>query len=165
VNVSAQVGSRLWNVHTVGYSATNSRPTPRFYEIDASASSVVQSGNLQRSLTSDDLNASIVANQLGEAFVTWTSVERDCVDPEVRVAARTATDPLGTMSQGSVIGTSHSYFDMDPGTPEAWGDYSAITLDPSVYGTCGPTRRAWAVNELVRNSTIWGSRFGSLGYC
>jgi hypothetical protein len=48
---------------------------------------------------------------------------------------------------------------LDPGLgAQRWGDYSAVTLDPSNQAT------AWLVNEKINSSSIWGSRIITIGF-
>jgi len=48
-------------------------------------------------------------------------------------------------------------FDPSFGT-QRWGDYSAVTLDPSNEAN------AWLVNEKINNNSIWGSRIITIGF-
>ena len=75
---------------------------------------------------------------------------------------------------GTVLFTSPTFYNdftcsFPFGPPCRWGDYSAVTLDPTAYsitgGTCDAGRRAWIVNEKIDSQTIWGSRIGRIGFC
>jgi len=175
VNASTQVGDSLWNVHTVDSSGF---PRPLFYEIDTSGNSIIQSGFFFASLTSNDWNASIAVNDFGEAFVTWSSTDPTSnVNARVMFSGRQSGDVAGSMNAapgGTVLFTSPTFYNdftcsFPFGPPCRWGDYSAVTLDPTAYsitgGTCDAGRRAWIVNEKIDSQTIWGSRIGRIGFC
>lgn len=173
VNVSTQIGDSLWNVHTINFVGF---ATPQFYEIDTEgggANTVKQQGLFFESGTSFDFNASIAANGLGEAFVTWSSTDVDASlphDAQVRFSGRQPVDPLGLIAAGSALFTSPvaltGNFDANFGA-QRWGDYSAVSLDPSPGTTvgCGANRRAWIVNEKINSPAVWGSRIGRIGFC
>ena len=155
VNASTQIGTRLFNVHTI---AVGTFPTPRWYELDLAAHAVAQTGVFFGTDTSDDWNASIVVNDTSDVFVTWSSsnpvVFRDNNPPsyfaQVRTSGRLSTDPAGVIPSGVVVFQSTTpYFNF------RWGDYSAITLDPN-NASC-----AWGVNEKINTTVTWGSRFFS----
>jgi len=154
VNASAQIGTSLFNVHTI---ALGTFPTPRWYELDVAAHAVAQTGVFFGTGTSDDWNASMVVNDTRDVLVTWTSSNafgsRDGNPPyfaQVRTSGRLSTDPAGVIPSGVVVFESTTpYFNF------RWGDYSAITLDPN-NGNC-----AWGVNEKINAAFTWGSRFFS----
>jgi hypothetical protein len=173
-NASTQVGNSVWQTHSVGpdYPADLALPTPKFYEINTATNTTNHEGWFYRSGTSYDWNPSIGANGLGEAFVTWTSTDPSdpggCVRPEVRFAAREAVDEPNLMTvQDRLIGSQED-LNIAPGDgSEPWGDYSAVSLDPSASGPCPAGRRAWLINEHVPTTdrTNWGSRIGQIGFC
>jgi hypothetical protein len=155
VNASTQIGTSLFNVHTI---ELNTFPTPRWYELNLAARTVAQTGVFFGTQTSDDWNASIVVDDNRDVFVTWSSsnpvVFRDGNPPpyfaQVRTSGRLSTDPPGFIPSGVVVFESTlPYFNF------RWGDYSAITLDP-INASC-----AWGVNEKINAATTWGSRFFS----
>jgi hypothetical protein len=160
VNASTQIGNSLFQVHTVAYSGL---ATPRFYEFDTLNNWVIQSGSFYGSATSNDFNASIAANRYKDVFVTWSSTDRTGnVNAQVRVAGRLHTDPLGVISHGSPLYGSATFLTGDPASwdpyVQRWGDYSAVSLDPS--DPSGAT--AWVVNEYVLTNNLWGSRIGRI---
>lgn len=150
-NSSRQIGNSLFNVHTINYLDF---PTPRWYEIDTAANSVIQRGVFFATASSDDFNPSITVNDDKDVFVTWsstsarTSREDDSgYYPQVRASGRLQTDPPNEIPAGSVIFQSPTFY-----LSGRWGDYSAITVDPT-NSKCG-----WGVNEKVNTPTVWGSR-------
>src|SRR5438046_9785626 len=77
------------------------------------------------------------------------------INPQVRYAARLATDPLNTLAQGEA-----HLFDgtgSQSGTSNRWGDYSALSVDPVDDSTF------WYTNEYysTTGSFNWRTRIGS----
>jgi hypothetical protein len=102
-----------------------------------------QSGFYHASGTSDDFNASITANTAGNSFVTWTSTDASIgVNAQVRLSGKLSAD--AQITAGTAGFTSPTFltgnFDPSFGT-QRWGDYSAVTLDPSNGAT------AWLVTK------------------
>lgn len=156
VNAGPQIGNSLFQVHAInsgGYARC------RFYEFDTVNKQVVQSGTFGRSSTSFDFNASIAANRRKDVFVTWSSTDAG-VNAEVRFSGRLHTEPLGVIaSPGSLLfGSDTFYRAITTNTEQRWGDYSAVSLDPS--DPRGLT--AWIVNERILSNSSWGSRIGRI---
>ena len=167
VNSSTQVGNSLWQIHTVAMNpmptngmAQNMGATPKFYEINTVTNSVVQSGFISASSTSQDFNASIAANASNDAFVTWSSIDQPAgVNAQVRFAGRRSTDPSGVIPSGTALFTSSACIaenTLPASKTQRWGDYSAVTIDPTNIF------QAWVVNEKVNSSSNWGSRIGKV---
>src|SRR5262249_46125372 len=147
-SASTQVGTHLWNTHTI---ALGSFPSPFFYEINTDTNTIKQSGFYFASGTSDDFNASIVADANENAFTTWSSTDSpNSVNAQVPISGRQSTDSLGVINAGSSAFNSTlaltNDFDANFGQ-QRWGDYSAIALDPS------NAKRAWFVNEKIQTNT------------
>jgi hypothetical protein len=145
-NASTQLGNSLFNVHTIDFSGF---ATPRWYEIDTGVTGVLQSGIFFATPISDDFNPSLTVNEHKDVFVTWSSTEaarEGGFFPQIRASGRLSTDPPGEISPGSVIFESPTFY-----TQFRWGDYSAITVDPT-FPKC-----AWGVNEKVESPAVWGS--------
>jgi hypothetical protein len=179
-NASTQIGDGLLNIHTI---ASGLFPTPKWYQVDTEgvgANTVPpgRSGVVFESTTSDDTNPHIVgsrvggtaANPIGRMFVTWNST--NAVSPNlllrhhvrVKGSGRLATDPVNIIG-GSTFGQAPAPYNPTTDNPERWGDYSAVTIDPTPAGACVVGQRAWLVNEQQVNAILWGSRFGRLGFC
>ena len=157
VNASTQIGSSLFQVHTV---ALGSFAAPKFYEFNTTTNTVIQSGFFFAGSSSFDWNASIAASAAKNVFVTWTSdTPSTSTPPQVRFSGRLAADPAGAIGAGFSLSTS-ALVCYDPSTDnvERWGDYSAVTIDPL------NSTRAWGVNEKVRTGTTWSTRIGNMGY-
>ncbi len=156
VNASTQNGNALWQVHTINI---NSKPAPKWYEFNISTKTVTQSGNFTASSTSHDWNASIAANASNDVFVTWSSTDATAgTNAQVRFSGRRSTDTSGIIGGGAALFTSSTFYDPSSDFVERWGDYSAVTIDPS-----NPLR-AWIVNEKINSTSVWGSRIGCIGY-
>ena len=156
VNASTQNGKSLWQVHTIN---ENGRPTPRWYEFNISNKTVTQSDTVNASSASHDWNASIAANKKGDVFVTWSSTDVTAgTHAQVRYSGRRKTDTSGMIDGGEALFTSSTYYAPSGGSVERWGDYSAVTIDPS------NTSRAWIVNEKINSTSQWGSRITCIGY-
>jgi hypothetical protein len=171
VNASTQYGDSLWNVHTINRAGF---ATPRFYQIDTEgpgANTLKQSGFFFESGTSHDFNATIAANTLNEAFVTWNST--DATNPlvslrhqaRVRISGRQGADPLGVIPAGTALFTSPASYNPSTATVERWGDYSVVSPDPTAVVGCAANRRAWVVNERIIDAATWGTRIARIGFC
>ena len=64
----------------------------------------------------------------------------------------------GEPGTGVVGVTSLTFYNPSSDTTERWGDYSAITIDPS------STSKAWLVNEKINSTTVWGSQIMQVGF-
>jgi hypothetical protein len=176
INASTQVSDSLWNVHTI---KLLSFAAPKFYQIDtegAGINTLKQSGFFFEGGTSHDFNASIAANASGEAFVTWNSTDvanatiANRHNARIRISGRQPADALGVISAGSPVFTSGFALTGNPSRQagiQRWGDYSAVSLDPSpgAGANCTANRRAWIINEKINAATLWGSRIARIGFC
>jgi hypothetical protein len=170
VNASTQYGNSLWNTHTSGIWPTNGIPTPRFYEINLTTGISDQAGWYYASATSNDWNTSIAANANGDAYVTWNSLDSPpCFEPQIRFSSCEGSDQPHIMNEQGVLAASGARYNPTPEQDERWGDYSAVSLDPSNYPGCPPGRRAWIVNQYTPGpgptTTNWATRIGRLGFC
>lgn len=166
VNASTQVGNALWQTHTV--EAGNGLPTPVWYKINTETSTIAEQGFFYSSATSFDFNASIVANEEGDMFVTWSSTDPNAdpglpaVNAQVRFSGRTVGDPETDLSPGTALVTSPTFYSPDPAfygpPPWPWGSYSAITIDPA------NDMQAWLVNQKINFTYRWGSQIGRIGF-
>jgi hypothetical protein len=157
VNASTQNGTDLWQTHTI---ALGPYPAPKFYRLNTSTNTVRQSGFYFASHTSDDFNASITANAAGNCFVTWTSTDASIrVNAQVRLSGKLSADAQITAGTAGFTSPTFLTGNFDPrfGT-QRWGDYSAVTLDPSNGAN------AWLVNEKINSNSIWGSRIITIGF-
>jgi hypothetical protein len=153
-NRSYQIGTSLWQVHTVKFSSSSSYPIPRFYQLNTSTNTTVQTGVFDRSSGSYDFNPQIAANSANSAIVTWTATDPPAgKDALVMFTGRTSATPLNTM-QLPVVSTAGSTtclkrnYDPNFGM-QRWGDYSVVNLDSSSSGT----GVFWITNENIIGSS------------
>lgn len=172
-NTSTQIGNQLLNVHAQG-----SQSTPTWYQINTTTNALTAAGLFYETGTSLDFNPSIVGsavggtgdNPIGRFFVTWSATDlggANTTPHQVRVkgSGRLATDAT-TFSGGSTFGpTASTFYNPDADPVGRWGDYSAVTIDPSPATGCPVGNRAYLVNERQNSQTQWSSRFGRLGFC
>jgi hypothetical protein len=153
-NASTQNGDDLWQVHTVGVSHFFN---PEFYRFNTVTNTVTQSDQWAVSGTSDEFNPSIAANANGDCFITYTATDADAgVNAQVYLTGKLNADT--EVSAGTAAYTSPVYFNYYAGSSERWGDYSAVSVDPTDSST------AWLVNEKVDSATVWGSRIVRFGF-
>ena len=156
VNAGPQIGNSLFQVHSInsgGYARC------RFYEFDTVNKQVIQSGDFGRSGTSFDFNASIAANRRKDVFVTWSSTDVVIMStPRCGFRAASIPSPWGSFPVLARCFSAATLFILVAGTDQRWGDYSAVSLDPS--DPRGLT--AWIVNERIVSTTVWGSRIGRI---
>ncbi|MFD5795386.1 hypothetical protein ACFWIO_17950 [Streptomyces diastatochromogenes] len=168
---STQIGNQLLNIHTI---AESGLPTPRYYQINTDTSAVTTSGIVVESGNSDDFNASVAGspvggtatNNIGRMFFTWSSTQVNSPTHQVRVKSggRLASGPADVVG-GNTHSTASTFYDPTGDPVERWGDYSAVTINPSATNTCAVGNRAYVVNERQISTTSWGSRIGKLGFC
>jgi hypothetical protein len=157
VNASTQNGTDLWQTHTINLFGS---PTPFFYRINNANNAIKQSGFYSASATSDDFNASITANTAGNCFVTWTSTNASVgVNAQVRLSGKLSADAQITAGTAGFTSPTFLTGNFDPSLGiQRWGDYSAVTLDPSNGAN------AWLVNEKINTNSLWGSRIITIGF-
>ena len=158
-----QLGNHLWNTNVVGYSGSP-YPLPLLVDVDPYTLTLNSASFYWASPTSNDWNASLQVNPGNDVFLAFSSDDPGAgVAPQLRVARRNGSGP----GSGTPVFTSPASF--APGftrscpsgsSCERWGDYSAVALDPSDTPGCpsGPFESAWAVNETVKSSDLWGTR-------
>ncbi|MFD5795385.1 hypothetical protein ACFWIO_17945 [Streptomyces diastatochromogenes] len=172
-NNSTQIGNQLLNIHTIAQSGF---PTPRWYQINTTDSTVQAGGVVHESADSDDFNPSAAGsaaggtdeNPIGRMFFTWSSTNVMSTPHQARVKSggRLATDDPNVLGGNTHSTASTFYAPLVGDDPvQRWGDYSSVTINPSATSTCPVGNRAYVVNERQINTTDWGSRIGRLGFC
>lgn len=151
VSASTQTGNFLWQAHTINAAG---QATPKFYQVDTAASTIVQSALFYATPTSYDFNVSIAANSDNDIFVTWSVTDpARGTYPQVRASGFDHNDgPVYVLRPGVAAFTSPTWKQFN-----AWGYCSAVTIDPR------NPRRAWLVNEAVQPDHDWGSRIVAIG--
>jgi hypothetical protein len=161
VNASAQIGDRLYQVHSVNFGG----PAVRYYVIRGLlgfAPAVAESGTFWATGTSSDWNASIAADSLGEIVVTWSSVDAGSspYNAQVRYVGKQSGDPVISGAVGNPLITSGACltgnYDSNFGL-QRWGDYSRVSPDTTA-------QHFWIINEDIINANTWGTEFGNVNF-
>lgn len=161
-NRSIQLGSSLWNVHTVRVGTA----TPRWYKFDTVANKLVSNGIWFSTGTSSDWHPSITANLFGEVFGTWMSVDAP-LNRNLSLHYISGSGNSAGSGSGNTLVTSTQPLTGQtfPAGRNRAGDYSYIALDPSAYGTCAATRRTWLEGEITFAANLWGTWIAEVGNC
>jgi hypothetical protein len=159
-NASTQIGSELWNTHAINVGGLSK---VRWYRINTGTNFVVQQGTIPTS--THDFNASIAVNDASNAFLAFTS-SSVAVRAQVRFSGKLNGDaavPAGTSLLTSTFsmltGTSGLACNNVSTAACRWGDYSAVSIDPS------DTTKAWIVNQFATGTSQfnWGTRIARIG--
>jgi hypothetical protein len=153
-NASTQSGDFLWQAHCIEFGGA----AVRWYKLNTATNTAILTRTHFQSSTSSDFNPSIAANDAGDVFLTWSSCS-STVNPQIIFdGERAANLPPAA---GIVLFTSPTAltgnFDSNFGL-QRWGDYSAVTVDPT-----NPSK-AGLVNEKVNSSSLWGTRIGLISF-
>jgi hypothetical protein len=137
----------------------NTGPTAiRWYQFDMTGNTIPATPTQQQTYNGNgdglyrDMPSLNVDNQ-GDLALNFT-VSSTTLDPGIRYAGRTPSDPPNTLGQGEAVlqaGTGHQ-----TSTSGRWGDYSSTFVDPS--NTC----TFYATNEYysATGSSSWNTRVG-----
>lgn len=154
VNAGTQNGGFVWQAHSIEFSGA----AVRWYKINAVTNTLVTSQNQFQATNSSDFNASIAATDAGDVYLAWSS-SRPNVFPQVifnGARAGSAPSTAGTVlftSPTALTGNFEASFGL-----QRWGDYSAVTVDPT------NSLRAGVINEKVNSANAWGTRIGLIGF-
>src|SRR5262249_13275163 len=146
---------RLFQIRT---DSDSGFPTPLTYQINADTLTVEESCELFASTNSNDFNPSIVANESGTIFMTWSSTDPvNSFNAQVRISGKLTGDACTMAQTGILVNQSANpltgNFDATI-NHQRWGDYSAVTLDPADHTI------VWGMNEKVNAGsppTTWKS--------
>jgi len=146
-------GQHLWTAHTVGDGRV------RWYEVDPTGPSVVQSGNFRRNGRPSFIPA-IEANGESAAFVFNTTNPRNDGNGYVDVEVASVTGTSGTVDAYAVVKAGendYDYVDGEAGEPDTgpqvmrWGDYNGISVDPT-------DGSYWVVGQYAKLVELSGDR-------
>jgi hypothetical protein len=139
---------------TVGGGSADPGAAIRWFELRRGGGSwrLFQEGTLDRGDSLNRFMGSISIDQDGNIALGY-SVSSSSTFPSIRYATRTPSDPPGTMGPEQTL---HAGGGSQTGS-NRWGDYSAMSADPSVG--C----RFWYTNEYYDTSsaTSWKTRIGA----
>ncbi|MCX6252115.1 MAG: T9SS type A sorting domain-containing protein [Bacteroidetes bacterium] len=120
----------------------------------------------QQSTYSPDANcrweASIAMDTTGNIALGY-SISSSTLNPSIRYTGRMNSDPLNTMSiseRGIFNGVGSNTGTGGPGNTCRWGDYSAVSVDPSEYA------KFWYTQEYIptTGSFNWHTRIASFSF-
>jgi VCBS repeat-containing protein len=133
-----------------------SRDASRWYELDVSGTpSLVQSGTVFDSAGSNPLSywiPTVAVSGQGHMAIGG-SVAGAQHHPDAWFSGRLAGDAAGTTDAPTLYTASTANY--NPGN-NRWGDYSAVSLDPSDDMTM------WTIQEHVSSTNSWGTRIAKL---
>ena len=100
---------------------------------------------------------SAAMDALGNIAIGY-SASSSAINPQIRYTGRLKSDPLNTLAQGET--TMFAGTGSQTGTNNRWGDYSALTVDPTDDCTF------WYTQEYYSTTTTfgWRTRIGNFKY-
>lgn len=154
----------LWVAHTV-QTSRSSNTGIQWAQIDVSGGTIVTTPLQQQEYFPDTSLyrwlPSLAVDSAGNMAVGY-SVSSATTYPGIRYSGRLYNDPLNTLSQGEatlVDGSGSQIVDCGGSPCTRWGDYSAMTVDPSDDCTF------WYTNEYYTTSGgDWNTRIGSFKF-
>ncbi len=154
--------------HTVGAPASTTfgtfRAAPRYYELRSTAGgpfSVFEQATFAPADGVSRWMGSAAEDNQGNLAVGY-SASSTTVFPSIRYAGRLATDPPGGLAQGEaelIAGTG-----VQTSTGSRWGDYSALTVDPSDDCTFWFTTEYYTAAGQAASAVGWQTRIGSFKF-
>ncbi len=160
-----QVGSDLWTVHSVVNAGLNgNRATLNWYRFNAATNTLISQGAIGNSSGNFDyFNPSIAANSLGDVVISFTRSGNASTgaagDAGSYAVAGTTLGAVTTFGSDIALqpGLVNNYHVIG-GAGERWGDYSAVSLDPS------DDLSFWVANEYALSSNRWAVNIAQLQF-
>jgi hypothetical protein len=159
--------NKLWTAHNIQVNAagvgssTGGRDGSRWYELNLGTTpTLVQSGTVFDPAASNPLSYWIptvaVSGQGHMAIGGSAAGAAHHVD--AWFSGRLSSDTAGALDAPTFYTASNSAYNPpgDPGPTRRWGDYSAVSLDPTDDMTM------WAIQEYVPATNSWGTRIARL---
>ena len=150
----------LWVNHTVAASANTGNPTGvRWYEIrDPNGTPYVYQQGTYQPDSNYRWMGSLAVDGFGNMAVGY-SLSSTSIYPSIAYAGRLVTDTLGTLPQAEttlMAGAGSQSTNCGNGPCNRWGDYSAMTIDPTDDCTF------WYTNEYYASTGgNWRTRIGA----
>jgi len=152
----------LWASHTVNNNQNGTGPTAiRWYQFNVTGSTIPATPVQQQTFnnSADGLwrwMPSIAVDGQGNTSIGY-SVSGFSMNPAIRYAGRLASDSLNLLAQGEAELIAGGGIQSGGGR---WGDYSALSIDPSNNCTF------WHTNEYysATSSSSWETRIGSFKF-
>lgn len=125
---------RLYTTHHVSYSGTDSRNTPRWYEINTngwpngSPPTLRQSGVIATGVGEDNFFPAINANKQGDISLVFTRSSTS-ITADMMMTSRRSSDPFGQMGiPVKLVGSSNPNY--GGSGSNRWGDFFSVQIDP-----------------------------------
>jgi hypothetical protein len=134
---------KLYATHCI---SSSSKAAARWYQVNlnnwpttsTATPTLAQSGTILPSTGESTFYPAIAANARGDVAVAYGASSLT-VFPNLSISGRRASDPTGTMSQSTMLGTGST----SPTTAgNRWGDYFGIAVDPANDCTF------WSIGEI-----------------
>ena len=160
----------LWVQHNVGPPDQSGQPVGiQWAQINVTGGTIVANPVQQQiynNLSGDGLHrwmGSLAVDRQGNMALGY-SVTNTGVNPSIRYNGRLSTDPLNTLPQGEVVmqaggGSQSGNCPNTTVTCTRWGDYSAMTVDPTDDCTFWYTNQYYSVSGLNWQTRIASFRF------
>lgn len=151
--------SSLWTAHTNEVnssgvsSSSGNRNGVRWYEVGnlTTTPALLQSGTLYDPASSNPVGywfGSVAANGQGHMFLGCSSAGTNS-HAQISVSGHLNTDVSGITDAPVVAQTSSSNYNVQSSTPQRWGDYSQLTVDPQ------NDQDVWAFQEYCNANNSW----------
>jgi hypothetical protein len=150
----------LWASHTVNNNQGGTGPTAiRWYQFNVTGGTIPATPAQQQTFNNgaDGLwrfMPSIAVDASGSMAINY-SVSSGSTNPAIKYAGRLVNDPSNSLAQGEALLIQGAGHQTD--TSGRWGDYSALSIDPSDNATF------WLTNEYyaATSGTGWNTRIGN----
>jgi MYXO-CTERM domain-containing protein len=142
-----QVGSIIYSVHST---QVGGRAAIRWYKIDETTNTMIQGGTIS-DLNYDFCYPSIGANENGDVVIGYSRSGTSAVDGFISSYASVGTTTGGVTTFGApmLLKAGVANYHIFDGTRNRWGDYSAVSMDPSDPGIF------WTTQEWVQATNVW----------
>lgn len=155
----------LWAVHTVANSSAQGSQTGiRWYQLNVTGGTIAASPVQQGTYKPNDgvfrWMPSLAVDKFGNMAVGY-SASSSAIYPAIRYAGRLATDPLNTLGQSET--TLFAGTNSQKSGFNRWGDYSAMTIDPTDDCTFWYTNQYFS-SSVTQSVTNWQTRIGKFRF-
>ncbi len=154
--------SSLWTTHNIEVnssgvgSGSGNRNGSRWYQVDnlATTPTLTQSGTLFDNAASNPRGfwiPSIASSGQGHSVLGFSTAASDQF-ADCGIAGRYRTDATGTFQAFALATASTTHYDQAGSSPERWGDFSQVVIDPADDMTM------WTFQEFCNGTDNWGVR-------
>jgi hypothetical protein len=139
----------IWTAHTVSFGG---KGAVRWYEITTTGGTygLRETGTIDAGSGVWTIIPALAVDAAGNMGITYTQTSSSQF-PAMMTAAHLATDPLGFTQPGTVQHASSTFYNPGLANPQRWGDYAAMSVDPS------DDRTFWAFHEYAAGTNSWGT--------